>query len=94
MKRMVGNENQDVEDNEENKSSFVKKRGRPRKSNDEEKKQTIGCKGKKLKASSKSKKKKKSKISNENKKNRKIRTRTTPTSLFNAMAILNVDSQK
>ncbi|GJU12035.1 ulp1 protease family, C-terminal catalytic domain-containing protein [Tanacetum coccineum] len=78
----------------ENKSSSVKKRGRPRKSNDEEKKQTIGPKGKKHKASSKSKKKKKYKTSDENNKNMKIRTRTTPTTLFNAMAILNVESQK
>ncbi|GJS33234.1 hypothetical protein Tco_0531616 [Tanacetum coccineum] len=60
----------------ENKSSSVKKHGRPRKSNDEEKKQTIGSQGKKHKASS------------------KIRTRTTPTTLFNAMAILNVDRKK
>nr|GEY64601.1 ulp1 protease family, C-terminal catalytic domain-containing protein [Tanacetum cinerariifolium] len=78
----------------ENKSSSVKRRGRPRKSNDEEKKKTIGSKGKKHKASSKSKKKK-SKISDdENNKNSKIRTRTTPTTLFNAMAILNDDRKK
>nr|GEU93932.1 ulp1 protease family, C-terminal catalytic domain-containing protein [Tanacetum cinerariifolium] len=45
--------------------------------------------------SSKGKKHKKNiKISNENKKNIKIRTRTTPTTLFNAMAILNVDRKK
>nr|GFC49945.1 ulp1 protease family, C-terminal catalytic domain-containing protein [Tanacetum cinerariifolium] len=45
--------------------------------------------------SSKGKKHKKNiKISDENKKNIKIRTRTTPTALFNAMAILNVDRKK
>nr|GEZ62256.1 hypothetical protein [Tanacetum cinerariifolium] len=78
----------------ENKSSSVKRRGRPKKTNDEEKKQTIGSKGKKHKASSKSKKNK-SKISDdENNKNSKIRTRTTPTALFNAMAILNDDRKK
>nr|GFC46027.1 ulp1 protease family, C-terminal catalytic domain-containing protein [Tanacetum cinerariifolium] len=38
--------------------------------------------------------KKNIKISDENKKNIKIRTRTTPTSIFNAMAILNVDRKK
>ncbi|GJV23004.1 ulp1 protease family, C-terminal catalytic domain-containing protein [Tanacetum coccineum] len=59
----------------ENKSSSVKKRGRPRKSNDEAKKKTISSK-RKIKRS------------------RKTRTRTTPTSLFNAMPILNVDRQK
>nr|GEW87977.1 ulp1 protease family, C-terminal catalytic domain-containing protein [Tanacetum cinerariifolium] len=45
--------------------------------------------------SSKCKKHKKNiKISDENKKNIKIRTRTTPTTLFNAMAILNVHRKK
>nr|GEX43262.1 ulp1 protease family, C-terminal catalytic domain-containing protein [Tanacetum cinerariifolium] len=34
------------------------------------------------------------KITDENKKNIKIRTRTTPTALFNAMSILNVDRKK
>nr|GEV85886.1 hypothetical protein [Tanacetum cinerariifolium] len=49
----------------------------------------------KHKARSKSKKKKKSKISDdENNMNSKIRTRTTPTALFNAMAILNGDRKK
>nr|GEW54665.1 RNA-directed DNA polymerase, eukaryota [Tanacetum cinerariifolium] len=91
IKRKVGRPKKSVRANE-NKSSSVKRRGRPRKSNDEEKNQTIGSKGKKHKASSKSKKKKKSKISDaENNRNSKIRTRTTPTTLFNAMAILNDD---
>nr|GEU96295.1 hypothetical protein [Tanacetum cinerariifolium] len=54
----------------ENKSSYVKRRGCPRKSNDESKKQTIGSKRKE-----------------EN-------TKTTPTTLFNAMAILNGDRKK
>nr|GEW22518.1 hypothetical protein [Tanacetum cinerariifolium] len=96
MKRNVGNEDRDksVRANE-NKSPSVKRRGRQRKSNDEEKNQTISSKGKKHKASSKSKKKKKSKISDdENNRNSKIRTRTTPTTLFNAMAILNDDRKK
>nr|GEW22520.1 hypothetical protein [Tanacetum cinerariifolium] len=45
--------------------------------------------------SSKGKKHKKNiKISDENKKNIKIRTRTIPTTLFNVMAILNVDRKK
>nr|GFA39290.1 hypothetical protein [Tanacetum cinerariifolium] len=130
----------------ENKSSSVKRRGRPRKSNDESKKQTIGSKRKgreykieddddngetkrmkkkmdhkeaKVKrkrnlkntkskivdesssefevttTSSNGKKHKKNiKTSNENKNNIKIRTRATPTALFNAMAILNVDRKK
>nr|GEZ27040.1 hypothetical protein [Tanacetum cinerariifolium] len=61
----------------------------------EEKKHTIGSKGKKHKSSSKSKKKKKSKIfDDENNKNSKIRTRKTPTALFNAMAILNDDRKE
>nr|GFB68618.1 ulp1 protease family, C-terminal catalytic domain-containing protein [Tanacetum cinerariifolium] len=38
--------------------------------------------------------KKKSKIYDENNKNSKIRTRTTPTTLFNAMVILNGDRKK
>nr|GEZ08587.1 hypothetical protein [Tanacetum cinerariifolium] len=38
--------------------------------------------------------KKKSKIYDENNKNSKIGTRTTPTTLFNAMAILNGDRKK
>nr|GEW13205.1 hypothetical protein [Tanacetum cinerariifolium] len=130
----------------ENKSSSVKRRGHPRKSNDESKKQTIGSKRKgreyKIKddddnggtkrmkkkmdhkeakverkrnlkntkskimdesssefevttTSSNGKKHKKNiKTSNENKNNIKIHTRATPTALFNAMAILNVDRKK
>nr|GEU61229.1 ulp1 protease family, C-terminal catalytic domain-containing protein [Tanacetum cinerariifolium] len=130
----------------ENKSSSIKRGRRPRKSNDESKKQTIGSKRKgreykveddddndgtkrmkkkidhkeaKVKrktnqkntkrkivdesssrfevttTSSKAKKHKKNiKISDKNKKNIKIRTRTTPTTLFNAMSILNVDRKK
>nr|GEX96918.1 hypothetical protein [Tanacetum cinerariifolium] len=96
MKRKVGNEDRDksVRTNED-KSSSVKRRVRPRKSNNEEKKHTIGSKGKKHKSSSKSKKKKKSKIfDDENNKNSKIRTRKTPTALFNAMAILNDDRKE
>nr|GEV27128.1 hypothetical protein [Tanacetum cinerariifolium] len=94
IKRNVRRPKKSVRANE-NKSSSIKRQGRLRKSNDEEKKQTVGSKGKKHKASSKSKKKKKSKISDdENNKNSKIRTRTTPTALFNAMAILNDDRKK
>nr|GEY11683.1 hypothetical protein [Tanacetum cinerariifolium] len=94
IKRKVGRPKKTVR-GDEKKSSSIKRRGRPRKSNDEEKKKTIGSKGKKHKASSKSKKKKKSKISDdENNRNSKIRTRTTPTKLFNAMAILNGDRKK
>nr|GEY00651.1 hypothetical protein [Tanacetum cinerariifolium] len=85
----------------ENKSSSVKRRGSPRKSNDESKKQTIGSKrkGREYKVDDDDndgtkKMKKKSKISDENNKNSKIRTRTTPTALFNAMAILNGDRKK
>nr|GEU65248.1 RNA-directed DNA polymerase, eukaryota [Tanacetum cinerariifolium] len=92
IKRKVGRPKKSISANE-NKSSSVKRRGHPRKRNDEEKKQTIGSKGKKHKDSSKSKKKKKSKIS-ENNRNSKIRNRTTPTALFNAMAILNDDRKK
>nr|GEY00652.1 hypothetical protein [Tanacetum cinerariifolium] len=44
IKRKVGRPKKSVRANE-NKSSSVKRRGRPRKSNDEEKKQTIGSKG-------------------------------------------------
>nr|GFB84002.1 hypothetical protein [Tanacetum cinerariifolium] len=43
IKRNVGRPKKSVSANE-NKSSSVKRRGRPRKSNDEEKKQTIGSK--------------------------------------------------
>nr|GEY81180.1 hypothetical protein [Tanacetum cinerariifolium] len=69
------------------------------KSNDESKKQTIGSKRKgreyKVDDDDETKKMKtKSKISDENNKNSKIRTRTTPTTLFNAMAILNGDIKK
>nr|GFA54194.1 hypothetical protein [Tanacetum cinerariifolium] len=130
----------------ENKSSSVKRRGHPRKNNDELRKQTIGSKRKgreykvendddndgtkrikkkmdhkeaKVKrkrnqkntkrkimdessfefkvttTTSKGKKHKKNiMIFDENKKNIKIHTRTTPTALFNAMAILNVDRKK
>nr|GEW22519.1 hypothetical protein [Tanacetum cinerariifolium] len=87
----------------ENKSSSVKRRGRPRKSNHESKKQTIGSKrkGREYKVDDDDddndgtkKMKKKSKISDENNKNSKIHTRTTPTTLFNAMAILNGDRKK
>nr|GFB70925.1 ulp1 protease family, C-terminal catalytic domain-containing protein [Tanacetum cinerariifolium] len=55
---------------------------------------TTSSKGKKHKAGSKGKKEKKSKISDENNKNIKIHTRTTPTTLFNVMAILNGDRKK
>nr|GEW82575.1 hypothetical protein [Tanacetum cinerariifolium] len=134
------------EQNTEDSDSVKTLRGRPKKSNDKLKKQTIGSnkKGREYKeeddndndgtkrmkkkmdhkeakvkrkrdqkntkrkivdesssefevitTSSKGKKHKKNiKISDENKKNIKIRTRTTPTTLFNAMAILNVDRKK
>nr|GEY06260.1 hypothetical protein [Tanacetum cinerariifolium] len=88
----------------ENKSSSDKRQGRPRKSNDESKKQTIGSKrkGREYKVDDDDdndndgtkKMKKKSKISVENNKNSKIHTRTTPTTLCNAMAILNGDRKK
>nr|GFD31478.1 hypothetical protein [Tanacetum cinerariifolium] len=87
IKRVVGRPKKSVSANE-NKSSSVKRRGRPTKGNDEEKNQTVGFEGKKNKDSSKSKK------TNENNRNCKIRTRTTPTALFNAIAILNDDRKK
>nr|GEV66321.1 ulp1 protease family, C-terminal catalytic domain-containing protein [Tanacetum cinerariifolium] len=75
-----------TEDSESVKSPPIKKRGRPKKlkgreykvDDDDENNETKNMK-------------KKSKIYDENNKNSKIRTRTTPTLLFNAMAILNVD---
>nr|GFA36527.1 hypothetical protein [Tanacetum cinerariifolium] len=90
IKRTVGRPKKSVSANE-NKSSSVKRRGRPAKGNDEEKNQTVGSKGKKNKDSSKSKNKNKA---NENNMNCKIRTRTTPKALFNAMAILSDDRKK
>nr|GEX52563.1 hypothetical protein [Tanacetum cinerariifolium] len=87
----------------ENKSSSVKRQGHPRKSNDELKRQTIGSKrkGREYKVddddddnNGTKKMKKKSKIFDENNKNSKILPRTTPTILFNAMAILNGDRKK
>nr|GFA13845.1 RNA-directed DNA polymerase, eukaryota, reverse transcriptase zinc-binding domain protein [Tanacetum cinerariifolium] len=87
IKRTVGRPKKSMSANE-NKSLSVKRRGRPMKDNDEEKNQTVGSKGKKNKDSSKSKK------TNENNRNCKIRTRTTPTALFNAIAILNDDRKK
>nr|GEW65775.1 hypothetical protein [Tanacetum cinerariifolium] len=86
----------------ENKSSSVKRRGRPRKRNDESKKQTICSKrkGREYKVNDDDdndgtkKMKKKSKIFDEKSKNSNIHIRTTPTALFNAMAILNGDRKK
>nr|GEZ65383.1 ulp1 protease family, C-terminal catalytic domain-containing protein [Tanacetum cinerariifolium] len=72
-----------VRDNE-NKTSSVKRRGRPRKNNDESKKQTIGSK----------RKEREYKVEDDDDNEAKICTRTTPTALFNAMAILNVDRKK
>nr|GEY01624.1 ulp1 protease family, C-terminal catalytic domain-containing protein [Tanacetum cinerariifolium] len=86
----------------DSKSSSIKRRMSPRNRNDELKKKTIGSKrkGREYKVddddenNGTKKMKKKSKIYDENNKNRKIRTRTTPTALFNAMAILNGDRKK
>nr|GFC89903.1 hypothetical protein [Tanacetum cinerariifolium] len=82
----------------DSKSSYVKKRMSPRNRNDELKKKTISkTKGREYKVddddenNGTKKIKKKSKIYDEN---NKIRTRTTPTALFNAMAILNGDRNK
>nr|GEZ25029.1 RNA-directed DNA polymerase, eukaryota, reverse transcriptase zinc-binding domain protein [Tanacetum cinerariifolium] len=74
----------------------------PRNRNDELKKKTIGSKRKGREYivddddenNGTKKMKKKSKIYDENNKNSKIRTRTTPTTLFNAMDILNGDRKK
>nr|GEX46683.1 hypothetical protein [Tanacetum cinerariifolium] len=81
----------------ENKTSSIKRRGRPRKNNDESKKQTIGSKrkGREYKVEddddNDGTKRMKKKMDH---KEAKIRTKTTPTALFNATAILNVDRKK
>nr|GEY96762.1 hypothetical protein [Tanacetum cinerariifolium] len=95
-------DNEDSHSAEEEQNTEDFERGRPRKSNDESKKQRIGSKREEREYKVEDdgdndgtkKLKKKSKISDENNKNSKIRTRTTPTTLFNAMAILNGDRKK
>nr|GEZ40251.1 hypothetical protein [Tanacetum cinerariifolium] len=85
----------------DSKLSSVKRRMSPRNRNDELKKKTIGSKrkGREYKVdddenNETKKMNKKSKIYDENNKNSKIRTRTTPTALFNALAILNGGRKK
>nr|GEY40053.1 hypothetical protein [Tanacetum cinerariifolium] len=94
-----------VRDNE-NKTSYVKRRGRPRKNNDESKKQTIGSKrkGREYKVEDDDDNETKVKRKRNQKNNtRKIVdessskfevTTTSSKALFNAMAILNVDRKK
>nr|GEW02762.1 hypothetical protein [Tanacetum cinerariifolium] len=90
-------EEQNDEDSDSVKTPPVKKRGRPKKivrANENK------SKGREYKVDDDDdndgtkKMKKKSKIYDENNKNSKIRIRTTPTTLFNAMAILNGDRKK
>nr|GEY26365.1 protein CTR9 homolog [Tanacetum cinerariifolium] len=79
----LAKEEQNTEDSDSIKTPTVIKRGRPKKIVRDNENKTKGKKHKKN-----------NKIYDENKKDIKIRTRTTPTALFNAMAILNVDRQK
>nr|GEY45169.1 hypothetical protein [Tanacetum cinerariifolium] len=81
--------------NDESKKQTIgsKRKGRGYKVDDDD--DNDGTKRMKKKMDHKEAKHKKNvKISDENKKNIKIRTRTTPTTLFNAMANLNVDRKK
>nr|GEW03372.1 ulp1 protease family, C-terminal catalytic domain-containing protein [Tanacetum cinerariifolium] len=95
-------DNEDSHSAEEEQITEDSERVSPRNRNDELKKKTIGSKrkGREYKVDDDEEKngtkkmKKKSKIYDENNKNSKIRTRTTPTTLFNAMAILNDDRKK
>nr|GFA11361.1 hypothetical protein [Tanacetum cinerariifolium] len=91
IKRTVVRPKKSVRANE-NKSSSVKRRGRPTKAMMKRKIKQLVLKVRSIKIVLKVKK---SKISDdENNKNSKILTRTTPTTLFNAMAFLNDDRKK
>nr|GFA17616.1 hypothetical protein [Tanacetum cinerariifolium] len=95
-------DNEDSYSAEEEQNTEDSERVSPRNRNDELKKKTIGSKRKRREykvddddeKNGTKKMKKKSKIYDENNKNSKIRTRTTPTALFNALAILNGDRKK